>query len=602
MSTDMPGAFKEDETPASPLLPRYQTDIRDDERNLQREDSSTNSEPYRRAGLGWLRKCYESVQRLVGSRDEAVVRDKEAVETDGRASIAALPARFEGESFRGNQRRNANHDVDEVENSHTTQDEDNQPLNHSLSRLAIASELPSRLLSDQENDRINAKIDKLIAAINERRPLHFAPITETGDTDIYADYDIENEVVGQDEDDIERDIANSPDNFGRILRSGNGVQRIKSPSSLLYASSTGSWTSTTDSKSSSNAWERAVAAANIRFAIENKNMGEEAVIAREPFHSEDMTTRIPFQRRLVHDVSPVPLYYNKAVRSSTPSVHSNGSELDTSSPLFRKSCERVRRDTYAVPPESTFERGYSQESRLDDEWAFVTEPPDNSPKESTESKALAGKGRAFGVFDDAEIGTSSRAVEKPDIPTKALKDISNLRRPGYLQFNSFAKEAKSTKNSRDTVVPITASSAGFEGAPDPDSRRAYIKKKWPGLLQDHNNTPEPPQLDGVARRRNEQAIGHAIDTSHYSLSHVRTSMADSSLNIAPARQAHFDLALARLEGRALPPPRSPIQRYPDSAALFDRDILVEGSDRPLPLRGPRPTNTTPHRVLWRNFG
>ena len=39
MSMDMPGAFKEDETPAPPLLPRYQTDIRADERNVQREDS-----------------------------------------------------------------------------------------------------------------------------------------------------------------------------------------------------------------------------------------------------------------------------------------------------------------------------------------------------------------------------------------------------------------------------------------------------------------------------------------------------------------------------------------------------------------------------------
>ena len=543
------------------------------------------------------------MQRVVRSRDKTFARDEEAVGIDGRTSIAVLPAHFVGESFRGNQRRDTNHGADEVENAHNTLDEDNQPLNRSLSRPAIASESPSRLLSDSENDRMNAKIDKLIAAISEHRPMHFEPDTETGEVNIFADRDIGVEEVGQDEYDIERDIANSPDNFGRILRPGNGIRRIKSPSSLPYASSTGSWTSTTDSKSSSNAWERAVAAANIRFAIENKDMEEEAVIAREPFYSEAMETRIPFQRRLVHDVSPVPLDYDKPVGSSTPSVHSNGSELDTSSPLFRKSCEHVIRDTYAVPPESTFERGYSRESRLDDEWAFVSEPSDDPSGEANHSKTLVGKGRAFGVFDDASKGnSSSRAVENPSISTKALKDISNLRRPGYLQFNSFAKETKSTKNPRDTLVPITASSAGFEGAPDPDSRRAYIKKKWPGLLQERNSTPEPPKLDGVARRRNEQAIGHPIDTSHYSLSHVRTSMADSSLSIAPARQAHFDLALARLEGRALPPPRSPIQRYPDSAALFDRDILVDGSDRPLPLRGPRPTNTTPHRVLWRNFG
>ena len=543
------------------------------------------------------------MQRLVKSRDKAFVRDEEAVDTDGRASMVVLPARFERETFRRNRRRSTNRDVDKVD-GHTAPNEDNQPsLDHSLSRLTLASEATPRLLSDKENDRMNAKIDKLIAAISERRQIHFAPVAEAGEVDIFADRGIEHEVA-RDEYDIERDIANSPQNFGRIFRSGNGIRRIKSPSSLLDVGSRDSWTSTTGSKSSSNAWERAVAAADIRFAVENKDMEEEAVV-RNLLISEEMATRIPFRRRLVHNIAPIPLDYDKPVRSSTPSVHSNGSEMDTSSPLFRKSCERVRRETYAVPPESTFERSYSEVSRLDDEWALVSEPLDDPPEEVTVLKALVGKRRAFGVFDDAKIGdSSSKAVKKPDIPSKALKDISNLRHPGYLQFNSFAKDARSVKNPRDTVVPITASSAGFEDAPDPDSRRAYIKKKWPGLLQDpsSDNTSEPSKLDGVARRRNEQAIGHPIDTSHYSLSHVRTSMADMSLNVGPARQAHFDLALARLEGHALPPSRSPIQRHPDSAALFDHDILVEEGHRPLSLQGPRPVNPVPNRALWRNFG
>ena len=534
------------------------------------------------------------------SRDKAFVRDEEAVETDGRALMGVLPARFEGGFSQANRGRNANRDVDEVEGFHTAPDKENQSsLDHNLSRLTIASKSTPRLLSDKENDQMNAKIDKLIAAISERRQIHFAPVAETGEVDIFADRNIEIEGVGRNEYDIERDIASSPENFGRILGSRNGVRRIKSPSSLLYASSTGSWTSTKDSKSSSSAWERAVAAADIRFAIEHMDEGQEAIVVREPFSSGEMETRIPFQRRLVHNIAPISLDYNKPVRSSTPSIHSNGTELDTSSPLFRKSCERVRRETYAVPPESTFERGILEASRLDDEWAVVSEPPVNPPEEVNESKALISKGRAFGVFDDAKSGTSSRAVEEPNLSSKALKDISNLRRPGYLQFNSFAKDAKSTTNPKDTVATITASSAGFEGAPNPDSRRAYIKKKWPGLLQDpsRDNTSEPPKLDGIARRRNEQAIGHPINTSHYSLSHERTSMADSSLNTGPARQAHFDLALARLEGRALPPLRSPIRRYPDSAALSDRDILVEGGHRPLPLRGPRPVNAMPHPAL-----
>ena len=37
MSIDMPGAFREVETPAPSLLPTYRTDL--NERNVQREDS-----------------------------------------------------------------------------------------------------------------------------------------------------------------------------------------------------------------------------------------------------------------------------------------------------------------------------------------------------------------------------------------------------------------------------------------------------------------------------------------------------------------------------------------------------------------------------------
>ena len=48
---DMPGAFKEDETPAPSLLPRYQTDIRDDERNVRRGDSRYASSFEFRCGL-----------------------------------------------------------------------------------------------------------------------------------------------------------------------------------------------------------------------------------------------------------------------------------------------------------------------------------------------------------------------------------------------------------------------------------------------------------------------------------------------------------------------------------------------------------------------
>lgn len=487
-------------------------------------------------------------------------------------------------------------DVPGVERSLTTADNES-PSQQGRSIGTLGSDSKVRLLSDEENERMNRKIDRLMAALDDHRPIHFSPNAETGEVDIFADhYDGVND--HQSEYDLERDIAANPSNFGRIIRHGNGIHRIRSSHSLRYANSTDSWASTDSSKSSSNAWERAVAAANFRFALEHGDSELQIVAVKEPCPSLEMAPKAFRGRHRVRSVSPVPLNFAKPLRTSTPSIHSNGTEQDTSSPLFQKSCEPIRRETYAEPPESMFERDIPGGPQLD-EWAFVSEPRNGLSRETREFKVSRSLDRAFGVFKDESNGISSpRGFGKRATRSKALKDISNLQRPGYLKFNSFANDVDLKKSRTGTVFQARASSIGFEGALDPESRRAYIKSRWSELLKDDpsSSTGESDQLDGVSRRRNEQAIGRPVDTKHYSLSHVRTSVADSSLNVDPARQAHFDLALARLEGRALPPPPSPIRRYPDSAVLSDRDILVEGNHRPLPLRGPRPRRSAIPRL------
>lgn len=528
---------------------------------------------------------------------ETAIRDEEDPMTDA----VSEPSSLIGEPAQRTQSNKTSSAVDDAESYHTAADIDHQSaIRYGLASLTIRSDSNSRLLSDEENEEMNKKIDRLMAVIDDRRPIHFAPDAETGEVEIYADhYDQVNDHDGFD---LEQDIAANQENFGRIIRSGNGIRRIRSLNSLLYASSTDSWASTDSGKSSSNAWERAVAAANIRFALEHGRLDQEATVMRHPFRSSELESEPRQDRCLVRTISPIPLEYNRPIRTSTPSIHSIGSGLDTSSPLFRKSCERMLRDAYAEPPGSSFQREYPENSL--DEWAFISEPRDKSLPEARESKAPTSTRRAFGVFEDASSGeSSSKKVEKPAIRSKPLKDISNLRRPGYLQFNSFAKKARLGAHQTGAVDPAPASSVGFGGASNAESRRAYIKSKWPGLLEGRTMA-ETFRPDGIARRRNEQAIRRPIDTSHYSLSHVRTSLADSTLNVDSVRQAHFDLALARLEGRALPPQISPIERHPDLAALHDCDIQIEGSHRPLSLRGPRPrrpANPAPHRAFLRRF-
>ena len=448
---------------------------------------------------------------------------------------------------------------------------------------------------------MNEKIDRLIAAIDDRRPIHFEPNAQTGEVQIFAD----REVIGQDKDDeLEHDVALSPDDLERRLRSGIGVRGMKSSDSLRYAESIDSWASTISESTSSNAWAREIQAANVRYALMNGGVDLIETPVRHPFRWWPVEEARQ-GRCLGRKVSPIPLDFHRPLRTSTPSVYSNGSEQDTSSPLFGKSCERILRDTYANPPESTFRRESTEHSQLD-ELALISEPRDVPSPEAWEAKASGSASRAFGVFQDDSNGVSlSKESDRSTTRSKVLKDISNLRRPGYLKFNSFAKDAKSATDRAVTAVTGPASLVGFEGASNRQSRRAYISKRWPGFLDDRSNGSmlELPRLDGAARRRNEQAIGHPIDTSLYALPHVRSSVTHSPLVVNPTRQAHFDLALARLEGRALPPPPSPIHRHPDWAALYDRDVQIEGSYRPLPLHGPmpsKPASLTLRGGWWRN--
>ena len=490
--------------------------------------------------------------------------------------------------------------VHPLESHHITAERDRQfSPRQGLAAATINKDSSPRLLSDAENERMNVKIDKLIAAIDDHRRIHFEPDAQTGEVQIFAD----REVIGQDNDhEPEQDFEVSPDSFGQELRSDISVIHVKSPESLRYNESNDPWASTIWHSISSKVWQREIEAANVRYALATGGVDLIETPVRHPFRFWPVEETRQY-RPLMRDVSPISLDFHTPLRTSTPSIYSNGSELDTSSPLFGKSCERILRDTYAQPPESTFKRESMEYSQLDD-LAPIPEPHDMPSPEVDEAKASKSARKAFGVFQD-DSNDLSKKIDKLTARSKVLKVISNLRRPGYLQFNSFAKDSKSATNRAVKAATGPESLVSSERASNRESRRASISKRWPMLFDDRGTGSmlELRRLDGAARRRNEQAIGRPIDTSLYALSHIGSSMTDSPLAVSPARQAHFDLALARLEGRALPPPPSPIHRYPDWAALYDRDIRIEGGYRPLPLFGPmpsKPADRTLRRGWWRN--
>ena len=636
--SSMPEADREVERSTGPVLPVYREDVKDmmkrtgtgrrREEGIRGQEAltyvfdpwlllvyaliqlrcSTSPDRQPAATSGLLRRCYGSMKKLVTFHSRRRDQDVEAALIDGDRSVEGtvteprvpLP-----------QSSHNMHGADS--HSHVHRDESHysaaatgapSPALESLAAFSIRSNSIPRLLSDEDNARMDRKVDRLIAAIDERRPIHFEPDARTGEVEIFANRNDADEMTHQGGDEqLEPDISASPESFGRGIRSGNGVRRIRSLGSLPQVDSTGSWASTDSEASSSNAWERAVAAANERFAREYGDESEVNTAVRLRSRGTNMKFQGRSGRSVNRSVSPIPLNFDKPLRVSTPSIHSNGTEMDTSSPLFKSSCERILRESYTEAPDLSFRPEFPKDSLLD-EWAFVSEPRDVASPKADVLEADCNTGRKFGVFrDDANGRSLSKKIGNTNLRSKVLKDISNLRRPGYLKFNSFAKDAKATA---DATGPTAASPITFEGAADPESRRAYIKKKWPELLENHdsNVTEAPSKLDGAARRRNEQAIGRPLDESLYSLSGADIAMADVPLNARKRRQTHFDLALARLEGRALPPPPSPIHRFPDSATLYDLDVHGGAGHRPLPIRGPRPSRTvdpTPRQGLWRHI-
>jgi hypothetical protein len=452
---------------------------------------------------------------------------------------------------------------------------------------------PDRLLSDADNEVLNDKIDRLIAAIQDGRQLRFSPDPETGNVNISAAYT--NEEL-DDESDLEALIAASPENFGTIIKLGDRLRRIRSINSIL---SIGSSSSQVRSKNSSDAWERTIAAANVRYALEQSSLFQNPTVVRNPLraraHGVDGNSGryLAFMengRRKVQTISPIPLDFSKRPRPTTPSIHSGESELDCSSPLLEKSRKATLKGTATTTLGTRTQVELSDNQSLRQSvssWLQGVETPP-SGEERTHSN---GRERAFGVYEDDEREVPAVRKDPQPLPTlQALKDISNLRRPGYLQKNSFANDKALAASS---VRPIQLGSPfqPFGGASDQDSRRSFIERKWPALLASKQHSGKQDSIQTGAPSDEEHSI--AINEPQ-GFRHPEDSISPTqpAIDKVPERAAHFDLALARLEGRMPPPPSSPIRRYATMEDMYGPDVQLEM--RRMRRHDPRPKVS--HRI------
>ncbi len=435
--------------------------------------------------------------------------------------------------------------------------------------LALDSDArSSRLLSEGENQRLNAKIYSLVDALASGREVHFDQDPVTGVVDITAENT--HQTSEEESNDVEAQIAAWPENFGHIIT--NRRQMIRSPSSILN-----SWSSTDSNlQAQYDSLEEALAAIDEHFDRRNRSGGTgtrprlpEAVGIRQVVRYLEKEVGDPRGSRLariysteveIDRISPIPLNYEKIQRENTPTVQEQGSELDRSSPLFMKSHQQMKQHgkDWSSGSSSNDSKTRLRLFNRVSTWLDRVE----SPERISIPEEFRSRRRAFGVLKDAPDAGTENIIAKPTgLPSKILKDVSNLRQPGYLKQNSFAVDKTREVNSkppRSTRIPAPQ----FRGALNAESRRAYINTKWPGLSAN--------PIDG---------IGTGAATK-------KETSAEPPFNQDPERAAHFELALARLEGTVLPGPSSPIQRFVHLHGAYGSDVEVDL--RPVRHRQPRP--------------
>ncbi|KAI4279067.1 MAG: hypothetical protein LQ337_000582 [Flavoplaca oasis] len=290
-------------------------------------------------------------------------------------------------------------------------------------------------------------------------------------------------------------------------------------------------------------------------------------------------------RRVCHTISPIQLDYQRGRGFETPSLGSRGSPFELSSPLNQKSKRWLSRVKQAMHPDNS--PLYKSPVATEDEWlseysnkeSLASEQAGNNQygreqniervsswlhrvKDALlESKESPSKkiGRAVNVFREGPVRhVEGSAVKNTPSPSKALKDITNLRQPGYLRSNSFAKE----KIRRDDFVEKSKT----------QKKRSVAAIETAAL---HNKTVESMRTTASSGSDESRSPSTVVkQTGHKE----------------PELHPEVMYSLARLEGRIPPRPSSPfpIRRSTDDTSPYGSDVEFDlppaGLATPQPLR------------------
>ncbi len=360
-------------------------------------------------------------------------------------------------------------------------------------------------------------------------------------------------------DDVEAQMALSPGVFGRVIDPADDYARMRSPSSLGVVADTES------------SWETLSCDSN----RVHEGAGGEHVIAMDPpqtvihrgrwhlngpsKHHAGKTLEAETQGCLrEYNISPILFNHQKSPPSRTPSFQSKDSELDYSTPLFSKSVFHVEGNAgnQRTPTPS------------------YLEPPPPPPSYYVHGDLSSRPRRMFPVLKDpTQEDTKYEVPMKARSPARVLQDTTNLPRPKYLDYNSFAQDKLAVQEQKGGDLHK-------ESIELPEAR--YVERSL--------GSPSREQRTGLTSKQKNEDIrephrrGRPMDAARP----LRSLAGQSSSNDEPARILARSHALARLHGHVPPRPSSPIKRYAYITNVYDSSVEVEHKSvrtrEPVPIR------------------
>ena len=187
-----------------------------------------------------------------------------------------------------------------------------------------------------------------------------------------------------------------------------------------------------------------------------------------------------------HTVSPIPFNVQRNLSLTASSIDGTSSLKAATSPSFRKSCQAVLREArrkfaqcaltrgnqptgkeYPGTSEDGNENNLEQEENLGGDrqrdkkiLSWLEDIP--MPMASTNGNTTAGHMQKFDIWKETSFASHRIKPNASSMNTDILRDITNLRHPGYLNHNSFFKQtttydhAKEDPASKESKTPQKA--------------------------------------------------------------------------------------------------------------------------------------------------